>query len=192
MKKCQVLHCDGKHEAKGFCKMHYQRMKKGQSLSDPPYMPKTLEQKFWEKVEVCDGCWRWHAAKLPSGYGIIGGSKGASKNHYAHRVSYEIHHGPIPDGMVVMHTCDNPECCNPSHLRTGTYKQNSEDMVSKGRASKGPGFVGELHPRSKLSASCVRAIRKSEEPSSVLAKKFAVSRSCVGSIRSGKNWSHVK
>ena len=192
MKKCQIDGCGKKHEAKGFCKMHYQRMRSGQSLDAPPRMSKTIEQKFWEKVKVADGCWRWSAAKLPSGYGFIGGGKGASKNHYAHRVSYEIHHGPIPDGMVVMHTCDNPECCNPDHLRIGTHKQNSQDMVAKGRATSGPGLVGEQHPRSKLSATCVRAIRKSSEPSGRLAKKFAVSRSCISSIKSGKNWRHVQ
>ncbi len=93
----------------------------------------TFADRFWSKVEVGEGCWVWTGSRLRLGYGRI--YSGVSNVVVqAHRASYEIHHGPIPDGMFVMHTCDNPPCVNPTHLRLGTPLENHGDMRAKGRA----------------------------------------------------------
>jgi hypothetical protein len=79
------------------------------------------------------GCWEWNGSRLPKGYGKV---FGYGKLLYAHRVSFEHHNGPIPDGKMVLHTCDNPPCINPEHLFLGNHVTNAEDMVSKGRAPR--------------------------------------------------------
>lgn len=89
--------------------------------------------KYIEQTE----CWEWQLSTNNIGYGLIrdadhgDGEKGGMRT--THRVSYEIHKGHIPDNKVVMHTCDNPKCCNPDHLHLGTRQDNSQDMIGKGR-----------------------------------------------------------
>lgn len=95
---------------------------------------RTPEQRFWNFVDKqLDGCWIWKGWKLPTGYGLF--SVGYLKV-YAHRFSWELHRGTIPEGMFLLHDCpggDNPSCCNPAHLRIGTPKENAIDAVNKGR-----------------------------------------------------------
>lgn len=96
-------------------------------------MRPSMEERFWSKVDLKgpDDCWEWQASKLPDGYGSFGvRSRVVDK---AHRVSWVLKNGPIPDGMSVCHRCDNPPCVNPDHLFLGTQQDNMKDMVSKGR-----------------------------------------------------------
>ncbi|MDB4893169.1 MAG: hypothetical protein JWL61_5024 [Gemmatimonadetes bacterium] len=96
---------------------------------------KSIEEKFWPKVDTSgglDACWLWTAATAGSGYGNVGNHNG--RTVYAHRVSYELHVGAIPAGHFVMHSCDNPPCVNPAHLSVGLPKDNTRDMVNKGRS----------------------------------------------------------
>jgi hypothetical protein len=93
------------------------------------------EEQFWSKVVKGTSrfdCWKWSGAKMRGGYGIFG-IHGIKTPQRAHRFSYELHKGPIPKGLFVCHSCDNPECANPRHLWLGTQKQNMEDAKRKGR-----------------------------------------------------------
>ncbi|MDO7847580.1 HNH endonuclease [Hymenobacter sp. M29] len=92
----------------------------------------TPEQRFWGMVRKKEGCWEWTGYKNPKGYGYL--MVKAGKPTGAHRFSYELHKGPIPKGLFVCHTCDNPVCSNPDHLFLGTVKDNTQDMVKKGRS----------------------------------------------------------
>jgi len=97
-----------------------------------PRKAKPIKDRLLSKVEKLDnGCWFFTGAKLSSGYGKISVTR--SKPGFAHRVSYEVFNGQIPDGYVVMHTCDNPSCVNPEHLVAGTQKQNWLDARGKCR-----------------------------------------------------------
>lgn len=91
---------------------------------------KPLAERFWQKVKKSDSCWEWQGANVPKGYGIIGKD---GRNQYAHRVSWELHTGVIPKGLLVCHHCDNPKCVRPDHLFVGTHQDNLRDMSRKGR-----------------------------------------------------------
>jgi hypothetical protein len=97
----------------------------------------SLEERFWAKVRKSEGCWEWVGSKIPKGYGNIGISYRPPKSALAHRVSWEIHFGPIPGGMFVCHHCDNPGCVRPDHLFLGTNLDNIRDSESKGRFHAG-------------------------------------------------------
>lgn len=91
-----------------------------------------MEMRFWTKVlPVESGCWEWQAGRNEHGYGLFATRR--SGRSRAHRVAYERFVGPIPEGLHVLHTCDNPPCVNPAHLFLGTVKDNSKDMMRKGR-----------------------------------------------------------
>jgi hypothetical protein len=106
-----------------------------------------LVERFWEQVDkrpTENGCWIWNGTLNPNGYGqiFVGPLQGKAKT--AHRVSWEIAHGPIPPGRgyhgtCVLHRCDNPACVNPDHLFLGSHFDNMADMKLKGRANGGPG-----------------------------------------------------
>lgn len=137
--KCNASECPRNSFAKGYCLMHYKRVRKHGNAD--PYVPKrvSLAERFHGKYQVDPGtgCWNWTGAKDEKGYGAInlGGDGPAIK---AHRVSYEIHVGPIPQGVgfhgtCVLHRCDNASCVNPLHLFLGTVIDNNRDMHQKGR-----------------------------------------------------------
>jgi DNA-binding Xre family transcriptional regulator len=88
------------------------------------------EQRFWSKVDRSGDCWLWTGARRPLGYGAL---KIDGRVLHAHRVAYEPVYGDIPPELVVLHTCDNPPCVNPAHLRLGTRSDNTRDMYAKGR-----------------------------------------------------------
>lgn len=96
----------------------------------------TAEERFWAKVQKSDACWEWMAYRNPAGYGKFGPTRQAIV--LAHRFSYELTRGPIPDGLFVCHACDNPACVRPDHLWLGTNKENLQDASRKGRMTGAP------------------------------------------------------
>lgn len=93
--------------------------------------------RFWSKISKTNSCWTWIGKISTTGYGVMMiGSRADNSRRYikAHRISFFIHFGEIPDGMWILHKCDNPKCVNPEHLFAGTPKDNTQDMIKKGRA----------------------------------------------------------
>ncbi len=150
----------------------------------------SLTSRFWAKVKKGRGCWEWTAHKNWLGYGRIGESV-TRKILYAHRVSYTIHYGPIPDGLCVLHKCDNPGCVRPDHLFLGTEKDNAIDRQNKGRSNP---CKGERHGRAKVTDSDIREMRRLDKlgwAHADIARRFGLSQPQVSGIISGKYWGHI-
>jgi hypothetical protein len=170
--------------------MHYQRNRK---YGDPLAGVKnhaSPEERFWRFVEKTPDCWKW-TGKKKSGYGAF--SKGSKKDgdYLAHRFSWSLHNKQeIPQGMFVMHRCDNPECTNPEHLILGTPKENTQDMIRKGR-KKTVAVAGIGNGKSILDEEKVRFIRSSNLSHAEVGRILGVSPNCVRGVRIGRTWSHV-
>ncbi|RJO72884.1 MAG: HNH endonuclease [Myxococcales bacterium] len=135
--------------------------------------------------EPMSGCWLWIGALNPGGYGKL---RNKGKSYIASRASWLAHHGPIPNGICVLHRCDTPSCVNPNHLFLGTNLDNSRDMSRKGRRktpiNRNIKFGADL-PQTKLTDEDVVAIRDSSGPLAVTAKTYGISVSMVSLIRRG-------
>lgn len=145
----------------------------------------TVTKRFWKKVEKTPTCWNWIGGTFNDGYGNIGNSRGAQK---AHRIAYELHVGPIPEGLVVMHSCDNRRCVNPAHLSVGTHATNIKDRDLRGRGSKPK---GSLNAMAKLTEREALLIRTMPLPVSSLAEIFSVHAATIRRVLARKIWSHV-
>lgn len=157
--------------------------------------------RFWTKVDRSGECWIWTAYCYPNGYGKFFAQHA---HHYAHRVAYELTHGPIPDGYNICHRCDVRNCVNPLHLFAGTQSENLQDMAAKGRSTKGdrnPSRLyperrakGEQHGHAKLTAADVIEIRRLAAvgtASSILADCFGVAHSQIRRIILRERWKHI-
>lgn len=132
------------------------------------------------EIDPVHGCHIWQGAKTPFGHGLITHERGLKT---CHRVAYEAAKGPIPQGLVVRHTCDQPACCNPEHLVLGTQAENLRDAAIRGRTGGA---------RRKLTAESVREIRASTGTCKEVGKQFGVSGCTVSEIRNGKLHRHTK
>ncbi|MDT0176907.1 HNH endonuclease [Enterobacter sp. BRE11] len=137
--------------------------------------PISAEQQefFWSKVKKgsASECWNWQGAKKPKGYGNV---RINGKYLLAHRASWELANFPIPEGFFVCHACDNPSCCNPSHLLLGNARANFTDMVSKGRQEFAKNkAIGSRNVNAKLTWDQVCEIRSLHSRGGVTAKKIA-------------------
>jgi hypothetical protein len=142
-----------------------------------------LVARFYQKVKVGkpSECWEWQGAIIRNGYGQIG--KHGQKAYYAHRISYELHKGPIPEGMYVCHSCDNKKCVNPNHLWVGTAADNSRDARVKGLTPRGGG-------KKKLTPEAVSVLRSGANVNEICIQ-YGVSDSACYAARSRKTWRHL-
>lgn len=163
----------------------------------PLWKSKAHEQadRFWSKADTSGSCWMWTGGRDKDGYGRFAVSVGRfdgrqrQKHMRAHRLAYVLSKGAIPTGKLVLHSCDQPGCVNPDHLRVGTQKQNRADAVARGRVPS-----GMLHHSAKLSRSDVIEIRKRRangEKLQELADSFGITFGHVSAICKRQSWRHV-
>ena len=131
-----------------------------------------------------DACWEWSGSRDRDGYGAYFYE---GKGYRAHRLALELANGPIPNGMLCCHTCNNPPCVNPRHLYAGTVQDNVDDTRRSGNIPN-----GERCHSAKLTKSDIRAIRASNETNVVLGARFGVAPSNISHIQRRKTWRHVK
>jgi hypothetical protein len=152
-------------------------------------MPKpsqSLAERFWSKVNKTPGCWEWTGRKDQHGRGNIKWNGTPTK---APRVAWMLTHGPIPDGGLVCHSCDNPSCVNTDHLFLGTHRANMDDMVAKGRQPQ-----GVRNGQSKLSERDVIEIRRRCKDGHAFVSvraAFGCSGELVSQIHKRKLWKHI-
>lgn len=143
------------------------------------------KERFWSKVDIKseEECWEWKDSLSRDGYGNI--SIGSRENQHklmAHRVAKTLSEGKeIEEGKLILHACDNPPCCNPSHLFIADHQANMDDMVNKGRSAK-------MYNTAKIDYDIADDIRKSELPGSKLANIYNLSESSISDIRNNKTW----
>ena len=179
--KCSL--CDKIAIGRGLCRAHYQQAWKDKTLEvyETKSEAKTIKGRLLEKCQqMPSGCWEWQAERLKRqcAYGMFWLN---GKRQRAHRVSYEVHKGPIPEGIDVLHKCDNPPCINPDHLFLGTRAENCQDAASKDRFP-----LNEKHHNTKLSVDEVHAIRSSTLTRLELATQYGVNASTITRIKLGQ------
>src|SRR6185312_3528319 len=147
---------------------------------------RTTAERFWEKVRKTETCWLWTGAGNSNGYGVFRSGKMGT----AHRFSWELHNGPIPEGLCVLHRCDVRRCINPEHLFLGTKGDNLKDMYAKGRAP-----IGEKHGMAKLASKDIPRFRdlylNCDFTQDELGEESGISRAQAGRVARGQAWTHI-
>lgn len=180
--KCKIDKCDRLVTSKGATCNRHNYLKRHYGSYDYNLTHPTEEEIFWDNVDKSGECWVWKGYINESGYGLARLNKNQTR---AHRVSWEIHHGKIPEGIFVCHKCDNPPCVNPSHLFLGTNQDNIQDKVNKGRSGR---------PNAKLKPSDIFIIKDLLEmniPSQEIESLFNVSRQTISGIKFARRWKSV-
>lgn len=190
MDACSVDGCLKSVLARGLCSAHYAKLRK---YGDPTVVRqnqlhgKTLMERWSAYVTRGAGCWEWSGYKDPNGYGRLSID---NRPILAHRVSWEIHRGPLTSADHICHRCDNPSCVRPEHLFLGDHAANMADKMAKKRHRYGVSR-GEAHGCSKLTIEQVHEIRAAEGTVSDIARRFQMSRTQVRDIRERRSWRYV-
>jgi len=191
--QCSFQGCGGKHQSFGLCAAHREQQKAGKELRPLQVQYHGLSEydRFLKRVVVNgpNDCWPWTGSVMKAGWHGQWRTS-AGKIEPTHRGAWRLMKGDIPAGMSVLHKCDNPICCNPSHLFIGTQSDNARDMWDKGRA-KPKTNVGSAHGMSKLTEDLVRDIRSSKESGVDIARRLGLSATTVCDIRKRRTWKHL-
>lgn len=154
-----------------------------------------VEERFWRLVERGDGCWLWLGRRQRQGYGEFDLPCDGRGPYLAHRMSYELTHGLRLGEKCLLHSCDNPPCVNPAHLRPGTLADNCRDMWAKGRGRSGCYRGEDSHLATVLNNDLVRAIRAHYAAGGVTQREVAaalgVTLDSVKHVLRGTSWRHV-
>ncbi len=174
-----------------YCPKHYKRWKKygnpntttlkcGEGVSK--------EERFWSKVIVtanAERCWEWQGSIVSGGYG---GASYKNKSIRAHVLAWYFTYRKFPTKFL-LHSCDNPPCVNPNHLREGTHQQNMDDAVKRNRFPKGEAsYLAKLTNEKVIQ---IRELLKTKITQTAIALQFGIDQSTVSYIKSGRNWRHV-
>lgn len=192
-RKCSIADCGGKHFGRGWCEKHYLRWR---STGDPLQVKKVAKNVLdlaWIKSQCMitdDGCWEWNNAKDEHGYGLFSLN---GKNIGVHRITLSLSLArELKPGMSVLHSCDNPPCCNPEHLREGTRRDNVADMDAKGRRVPPTSMTSH---RRVLKPEQVKSIRREHARGDTtiasLARKYNVNWGTIKGIVTHQTWRNL-
>lgn len=205
---CTVPGCNKPYSSKGMCEVHRSRMRRTGSL-EPTRIVGDDAARLWSRVDRAGPipghmphlgpCWVWTGNQLKSGHGLIRSIE--ADTYLAHRLSWHLNVGPIPEGMCVLHHCDNPPCVRPDHLFIGTRADNTADMLRKNRQRVDAGVaalrafhVGQDNPQARMTAQKVIELREraaAGEHYNDLAIVFGIAASTANAIILGNSWKHA-
>lgn len=192
MSVCSVEACGRSIHARGWCKKHYAKWSMhGDATTTLRLVSGTVEERLrhhgWDTT--ASGCWEFRSGAMKSGHCRI---RMNGKHVLVHRLSYETWVGPIPEGQLIRHKCDNPPCMNPDHLEPGTHQDNRDDVMARGN----PTFKrGSDHYASKVDEDQVRAIRAGYTSGNSLVSlslEYGLSTSAIKKIADRRSWKHVE
>lgn len=146
----------------------------------------TLDTRFWSKVKRTRSCWEWQGSRDSFGYGMFRIDR--TRVRRAHRLAYEAVKGPIADGLILLHRCDNPSCVRPSHLQPGTHADNAADRDRKGRGDQSGLEHGLGKKLTRESAAQIRAWASYGFKRVEIARWFHVSDGLICNVVNGKRW----
>ena len=160
------------------------------------YTRAPLLERFMARVSVDPhtGCWLWTGARIGPGYGAFRADIDGYRTLLAHRVSWRLHRGPVPEGLFVLHECDVRHCVNPGHLFLGTQRDNIEDTVRKGRASPPPRFFGNANTMTVVADEHLTDIRRLAAEGvtyAELGRRYGVRADTISAIVRGRSRRHV-
>jgi hypothetical protein len=200
---CSINECAKKVRARGLCATHWSQWHRRGDIEAAPLRrppsnlaPPEAFRFYMPEEPPTNGCWLWRGSILSKDepYGII---TCCGTRYLAHRLSYEIFVGPIPDGLIVRHNCDTPSCVQPLDFLLGTQPDNVQDKVNRNRQSRGASHTstrGSRHPGALLSESDVLKIRAMSTrgwTNRALADKFRISTTNISLIINRKTWRHI-
>lgn len=190
---CCIKGCDKKVEALGLCINHWRRNRKygspvARKNHSGMFRGLSPAERFSMQMDKTESCWFWITGKDQDGYGSFKGEVDGVVHSRAHRFSYALHKGPIPNGLLVCHTCDTPACVNPDHLFLGTSDDNMKDKIAKGRSRVA---FGEAAGKAKLTEKQIVEILQDPRPYTAIASDYGVKSSTIGSIKQRVSWSHL-
>lgn len=184
-RSCTIEGCSAPHYGRGLCKRHHQwRWRRGLI----PSISMTVKEKIFEYSTPVpeSGCWVWLRSVNNKGYGVI--SLGQQRRGYAHRESYRLFKGEIPEEMEVCHRCDVPCCVNPNHLFLGTHHENMLDSAKKGRRYLIPPRRGTSHHNAKFTPELLAMIRSDRRSARAIADELGCNKETVRRVRRGDTY----
>lgn len=191
IKICSIAGCTGKQAYRSYCGKHYSRFYRH---GDPLIVKcsvgegNTPAERFWSKVAITansEKCWEWQGGTGDKGYGVADRN---TKRWLAHRLAWFYFYGTMPK-HILLHSCDNPPCVNPHHLREGTPAENSADMVARNRSCRGSRHPNAVLDESK--AAQIKILLAQKVPVSIIARKLQIAKSTIFNIKSGASWRHI-
>jgi hypothetical protein len=197
---CLVEGCEVRRARQGYCSRHWGYFSRYGSATPNvklKFHGKTFDESYNHHVIRLNKkeCWGWSGSINNSGYGYFS-CKGIQKA--AHRYSYEKNIGPIPDGLWVLHKCDNPKCNNPEHLFLGDNSANTKDAYSKGRRQKIPiefmrrGKESHLSKLTEEEVICIKKLLSQGRTNTEIARLFGVTHGNISCIKLGQTWKHLE
>ena len=146
---------------------------------------------IWDRIDVRDAneCWPWTRGKSHDGYGRI---QLRGRDQYAHRIAWELANRRSADGFLVLHSCDNPGCCNPAHLRLGSHTDNQRDAIERGRRDDRRGSQNHNAKLTETAVRRLRALRAQGATLRELAQEFGIAENTACMAARGTRWTHVE
>lgn len=184
---CSVEGCERRCHGQGFCDNHYRVWKRtGNPIPKLDYSL-TPEQRFWANTQKSENCWLWAGSTDSSGYGLISID---GRNNKAHRFSFFLANGYWAKECV-LHSCDNPPCVNPDHLREGNHKDNSNDKYERGRQNILRGADNGAAKLTELQVLEIRQLLQNGISQRKIANQFQVNQRVIWNILHRKSWAHI-